>query len=131
MKNSYLLYHNPIDFLFQYLHLFLQRQNVGVEDRFPQRPHFLYFTALFQLPFPAFQYLFQMFPYQGIQSFLMDTVGAANTFSVAMISLTDIFYPLSAIPVPAQRYKGTAALFAAQQSGIAVPGLVAPLRPLQ
>ena len=40
-RTKYFLHNDVVDFLFQLLNFTLQRKNVGVEDRFPQRPHFL------------------------------------------------------------------------------------------
>ena len=44
--SQYLFHHDPINFLLQFQHFLLQRQNVGVEDWFPQRPHFLQLCQL-------------------------------------------------------------------------------------
>ena len=55
----------------------------------------------------------------------MDTVRTAVAFSIPMVALTDILHTPLAIPVPNHRHKGTAALLAENQSGVAVFRLVA------
>lgn len=91
---------------------------MGVEDRFPQRPHFLLlFQFLLLLGHPDAHGLGKLL-HRCIQHLLMDTVRTAIAFSTPMVAPTDILHTPVIVPVPDHRHKGTAALFAENQSSV-------------
>ena len=57
-----------IEFLFDCFNSFLYRTSVGVEDRFPQRPHFLYLLPLFQLCVMLFTHHFGILQHFRVQN---------------------------------------------------------------
>ena len=76
-------HYNPIYLLLQLLNSFLQHKNVGVEDWFPQRPHFLQLYKLFLFFCTTITNRREILPYHGIQVFLVDTVvGGDGVYTV-------------------------------------------------
>ena len=121
---AYFLHNYCIYLLLQLLNSFLYRQNVGVEDRFPQRPHFLFLLQLLLLLGHPNPHGLDILLHRCIQYLLMDAVRTAIAFPIPMVALTDILHSPLVVPVPDHRHKGAAALFAENQSGVAVFRLV-------
>lgn len=59
-----------------------------------------------------------------VQHFLMDTVGGAEALATALIASADILYTTVAVPVPDHGDKDVSALRTAEQTSIAMLGLV-------
>lgn len=97
---------------------------MGVEDWLPQRPHFLFLLQVLLLLGHPDPHGLDKLQHRCIQHLLMDAVRAAVAFSIPMVALTDILHTPLAVPVPDHRHKGTSALFAENQSGVAVFRLV-------
>ena len=117
ISSSYFFYDNLIYLPFQLLNSFLLRQNVGVEDRFPQRPHFLQLYNLLLLFDMAIPNCCEILPHHGVQCFLVDTVGATIAFPVSMVAPAHIFPPLVSTPVADHGNKGVPAFPAGQKYG--------------
>ena len=73
---------------------------MGVEDRFPQRPHFLQFHKFLPLFDATVPNRREILPHHGIQRFLVDTVGTAIACPTPVVALADILHTPLAIPVP-------------------------------
>ena len=122
---AYFLHNYCIYLLLQLPNSFLLRRTVGVDDRFPQSPHFLFLLQFLLLLTHLDPHGLGKLLHRCIQHLLMDTVRTAVAFPVPMVALTDILHTPLAVPVPDHRHKGAAALFAENQSGVAVLRLVA------
>lgn len=98
---------------------------MGVEDWFPQRPHFLHLRQFLQFFRTALTSCENEFPHHRIQHLLVDTVGGAIGFSIPMISTAHIFHTTLAVPAADHRNERIPTFPAGQQSRIAVLGLIA------
>lgn len=84
------------------------------------------------MQFPKFLPLFdatvpnrrEVLPHHGVQSFFVDTVGAAIAFPTPVVALADILHTPLAVPVPDHGDKYITALLAPEQPCIAVLGAV-------
>ena len=63
---------------------------MGVEDWFPQRPHFLHLCQFLQFLRTALTSRGNELPYPRIQYLLMDAVGGTIGFAVPVIAFADI-----------------------------------------
>ena len=93
---------------------------MGVEDRFPQRPHFLQFQKFLPLFDSAIPSCREILPYHGIQLFLVDAVGAAVAFPTPVVALADILHTPLAVPIPDHWDEYIATLLTPKQPSIAV-----------
>ena len=107
---------------------------MGVEDRFPQRPHFLHLYQLLQVLGTLLSHSFGILPHRCIQHLLMNTVGGAIGFSIPVISTAHIFHTALAVPTADHRNERIPTFPTVQQSRITVLGLIAvcgPCLPLE
>ena len=107
---------------------------MGVEDWFPQRPHFLQLCQLLYFLGALLSHSFGILLHLGIQYLLMDTVGGAIGFSIPVIPTAYIFHTALAVPAADHRNERIPTFPAGQQSRIAVLGVIAvcgPCLPLE
>ena len=98
---------------------------MGVEDWFPQRPHFLQLCQLLYFLGTLLSHSFGILLHRGIQCLLMDTVGSTMVFSIPVVSTAHIFYTALAIPATDHRNERIPTFLAGQQSRVTVLGLIA------
>ena len=98
---------------------------MGVEDWFPQRPHFLQLCQLLYFLGTLLPHSFGTRLHLGIQHLLMDTVGGAIGFSIPVIPTAHIFHTTLAIPATDHRNERIPTFLAGQQSRVTVLGLIA------
>jgi len=97
---------------------------VGVEDRFPQRPHFLQLHQFFLLRGAPFSQSHGIVPHGSIDGFFIDTVGGTVFFAAPVIPLTDILHTTLAVPVPKQGYERIPAIPAEKKPRISMDWLL-------
>ena len=125
---SYFYHYNLIYLLLQLPNSFLQRQNVGVEDWFPQRPHFLQLCQLLYFLGTPLPHSLGIRLHLGIQYLLMATVGSTIGFSISVVSTAHLFHTTLAVPAADHGTEHVPAFLTGQQPRVTVLGLIAVCR---
>ena len=98
---------------------------MGVEDWFPQRPHFLQLCQLLYFLGTLLPYSLGIRLHRGIQYLLMDTVGGTIGFSISVVPTAHIFHTTLSVPATDHRNERIPTFPAGQQPRVTVLGLIA------